>query len=74
MGLLQWYDKVHRILPWRLNRLSLHQPQNALDQLTEQEMLYKVWVRGPREWAALKMLASFKESATEAQRLKGHVL
>ena len=43
-SLLQWYDAQHRVLPWRLNRQSKHETDNPIAQLSQQEMLYRVWV------------------------------
>ena len=42
---MDWYDASHRVLPWRLNTHSKHQRDTPLATLSQQEMLYRVWVR-----------------------------
>ena len=46
MALLQWYDREHRVLPWRRNTHSLHQKQADPDQKQEdpEVFMYRVWV------------------------------
>ena len=46
MALLQWYDREHRVLPWRRNAHSLHQKQEEPDLKQEdpEVFMYRVWV------------------------------
>lgn len=53
-ALLRWYDKEHRLLPWRRNQRSLHQspsdPQSKLLLgLDRDSFMYRVWVSEVRQ-------------------------